>query len=161
MVFPLDYRGEISCDSILISNVESFQHELKKKVRERLERAKASIVVRGDEISFTSNVRPTALLQMDSALLTGVPKGKMILNSDKGTITYYLDFRRGLIFLSLAVWGIFGSVFIFGTSGSLALKFIVIGFVWLFMVIVSGLTGIHRFKEFVNRILKEMNVKEL
>jgi hypothetical protein len=161
MPFPLDYSGEIVCDGVLMPGVENLQHEFIEKVKERLERARASFVARGDEISFKSNVRPSSLLHLDSALLSSVPEGKIILNSNEGTITYYLNFRKELVLLSLAIWGIFGSLLILGTSGSWALKIIIVALAWLFMMTASSLTGIHRFRQFVNRTLKEMNVREI
>lgn len=162
MAFPFDYSGEISCGSILSSNVESFQHTFMEKVRERLEKVNASVEIRGTEISFR---RPTpgfnSIFNFDAALLATVPYCKFILNPEEGMIRYYLNFRKYLIIFSAAFWGLLGSFFIFVVHGPLAGRVGIVTFVWLFMIVGTTLTGISRFKQFVNRILSEMHVSQL
>ncbi len=76
-------------------------------------------------------------------------------------IRYYLNFRKYLIIFSAAFWGLLGSFFIFVVHGPLAGRVGIVTFVWLFMIVGTTLTGISRFKQFVNRILSEMHVSQL
>lgn len=161
MAFPLDYTGEVSCNSLLISNVELFQNRFMQKVIEKLEKAQASIVIKDNEIAFRTARTVTAMFNMDSALISNVPKGKFILNPDKGTITYFLDFKRTILLLTLWIFIFLGSLFVFGMNGSLVLKIGIVILVWLIMIVVSFFAAVSRFKRFINRSLSEIGINPM
>ena len=161
MAFPFDYSGEISDNSILMSHVEAFQDTFMKKAKESLETAQASVVVHGDEMSFRHTAKLASMFHIKPILPGSVPCGKFVLNRNEGTITYYLNFRKEVIILSLVMSGIFGPLFILSVNGPLILKLVAIMFAWVCTVVGSVYTAIRSFKLAVNRILSEMSISAI
>jgi len=155
MTFPLDFSGNVSCGSIFNPNPELFRLNFMQDVRERLERAHARVEMKGTELFFRTSA--VSMLSVDGSLLANVPSGKLTLNEEKGTVTYYLDFRRSFKIYSALVLGIFGSFFILVVNGPLLWRILIIISAWAAMVVVSALAGVSGFRQFLTKILREMN----
>ena len=159
MAFPLDFNGEIHFPNIPGSNVESFQCAFMKRARERFERVHAEVEIYPGEMYFHLSASELPMLSVYPSLLAC--SGKITLDPDGGTTTYYVSFIDNIVILSVLIWVLFGTFFIFFVHGPLLGRIVIVISVWLIMVVVSSFVGIHRFKVFVEGILREMNVSQL
>jgi len=159
MAFPVDFSGEIGFGSILSSNVESFQRTFMERARERFERVHADVEIYSGEISFRISASRLPIFSVYPSLLAC--SGKIILNTEEGTTTYYVNFIDNIIILSVAFWAIFGSFFVFVVHGPFLGRVVTVILVWLIMVVASSLVGIRKFKLFIGGILSEMHVSQL
>src|ERR1700675_4398849 len=97
MAFPVDFSGDLGFGSILSSNVESFQRTFMERARERLERVHADVEIYSGEISFRISASRLPIFSMYPSLLAC--SGKIILNPEEGTTTYYVNFIDNIIIL--------------------------------------------------------------
>jgi hypothetical protein len=157
MGFPFNYKGKIRCNSKLFPDVEWFQREFLRRAKERLEIAKADLVVHENEISFATTAKAFPYwFNKDAASLANVPKGILFFDPNERTINYVLNFNKPLAIFSVGIVGVFGAFFIFVVKGPLLLRSATVFFMWLFMMLVTFIGGIIGFKQFSNRIVREM-----
>jgi hypothetical protein len=169
MVPPFDYKGEITNGSILPGDVERFQQTFLTKLKERLEKANIPFEVTGNElyvkpVAKMFSFRLGAILKgfhSDKLLVTSVPNLKFVLNEEEGTLSYHMSFTKVHVGYSIAFLVIFASFFFGVTQGPLLPRLGLLLFFWLVPTFAIITTSIGRFKQFVNRILDEMNVIQL
>lgn len=157
MTFPFKYHGRKKCGDSPVSDVGQFQGEFLRRAKEKLEIAKTVIVVDEKEISFRTTARAFPYwFNKEAASLVHIPKGTISFDSNKRTINYILNFNKSFAIYSVGILGVFGSFFTFVVEGPWLIRIAIVFFMWLSMMSVTYVGGIIGFKQFVNRILREM-----